>query len=449
MKTQKFITNMIGYITLIVLAIFILIGNIRNGIALSLLALLLIYLFVKKIKIKRFMLFLIIFSLVTKIVCIFIIKTEPVADFWIMYEAAEKMISGDYSFASSGYFLTWGYQLFHVFYEAFVLNIINSTYFLKILNCIYSTVITVMIYLITKKISNENAARISSLLYSIALYPLYFNTTIGNQQLGLMLMLIGIYIILFKENNIRNLIIAGIIIAISNLERSEGIVYILTIIIFFIIKNKNLKEICKKSIVILLTYFIVLKGSSFILTSTGFNDIGFSNTNIYWKFYSGFNYDSNGKYSGNDEGYFNLSKEKQKEVTIERISEINKWPKLFYEKIKINFLYGDLEETVNRRDINLPDEIKEAAVNYMKLINEIIIVIAFIGMFKNKKITPEIKFFEINLLIYFAVYLLIEVQIRYYFNPEVTIYILSSVGIERILNYINNRKVGMKYAQDK
>ena len=176
------------------------------------------------------MMFLILFSLVTKIVCVLILKTPILADYWIMYEASQNMINGDYSFVNKLYFLTWGYQLFHVFYEAFVLGFMNDILVLKILNCIYSTVITIMIYLITRKITSENTARIVSLLYSIAIYPLYLNSVLGNQQLALMLMLIGIYILLFKNNNIKNLIIVGILIALSNLERPEAIIYLLTIL---------------------------------------------------------------------------------------------------------------------------------------------------------------------------------------------------------------------------
>ena len=159
-----------------------------------------------------------------------------------MYEASQNMINKDFSFVNKLYFLTWGYQLFHVFYEAFVLGIFNDIIILKILNCIYSTVITIMVYLITKKISSENAARISSLLYSITLYPLYLNSVLGNQQLALMLMLIGVYILLFKQNNIKNLVIVGILIALSNLERPEGIVYIVTIIVYFIFSNEKLRK---------------------------------------------------------------------------------------------------------------------------------------------------------------------------------------------------------------
>lgn len=432
--------NIINYCLIFLLSLLILIGNIKNGIVLLLISIIVIYFFVKKVKIKNFMLFLIIFSIITKIVCILILKTPVLADYWIMYEAAQNMISNDYSFLNKPYFLTWGYQLFHVFYEAFVLGIFNDVIILKILNCIYSTVITIMIYLITKKISSENAARISSLLYSITLYPLYLNSVLGNQQLALMLMLIGVYVLLFKQNNIKNLIIVGILIALSNLERSEAIVYIATILIYLFISNKKFKDIVKKSAIILLTYFIIVKGSSFILIKSGFNDIGFENKNPYWKFITGFSYETNGKYNWNDENLSNTSDlENSKKEAVNRIKNVKKWPKLFYEKTKITWLYEGLEECFNAKNINISDELKQMIFSYIKLMNLMIILFVIIGLYKNK-LDNESKFFMINVIIYFFIYLLIEVQIRYYFNPQVSLFILSSIGIDKILKQIDKKE---------
>lgn len=434
------IGNIINYCLIFLLSLLILIGNIKTGIVLLLISIIVIYFFVKKVKLKNFMLFLIIFSIITKIVCILILKTPVLADYWIMYEAAQNMISNDYSFLNKPYFLTWGYQLFHVFYEAFVLGIFNNVIVLKILNCVYSTVITVMIYLIAKKISSENAARISSLLYSITIYPLYLNSVLGNQQLALMLMLIGVYILLFKQNNIKNLIIVGILIALSNLERSEAIVYIATILIYLFISNKKFKDIMKKSAIILFTYFIIVKGSSFILIKSGFNDIGFENKNPYWKFITGFSYETNGKYNWNDEYLSNTSNlENSKKEAVNRIKNVKKWPKLFYEKIKITWLYEDLEECFNAKNINISDELKQMIFSYIKLMNLMIILFVIIGLYKNK-LDNESKFFMINVIIYFFIYLLIEVQIRYYFNPQVSLFILSSIGIDKILKQIDKKE---------
>lgn len=438
---KNFIINCINIVGLVFIALLILLGNINNGVILSLVSLIFIYFFVKKVKIKRFMVFLILFSLITKIVCVLILKTPILADYWIMYEASQNMINGDYSFVNKLYFLTWGYQLFHVFYEAFVLGFINDILVLKILNCIYSTVITIMIYLITRKIASENTARIVSLLYSIAIYPLYLNSVLGNQQLALMLMLIGIYILLFMDNNIKNLIIVGILIALSNLERPEAIIYLLTILIYYIISNQKLKITIKNCFIIFITYFIITKGSSFLLIKSGVNDIGFENKNPYWKFVTGFSYDTNGIYNLDDVYYADVSNvDETKKEAINRISQVHKWPKLFYEKTKIIWLYNGLEECFNAKSINISDDLKQIIFNYIKIMNMVIIIFVLVGLYKNKNINHTTKFFLINILIYFAVYLIIEVHIRYYFNPQVSMFILSSIGIERVLNYIDNRK---------
>lgn len=438
---KNFIISCINIIGLFLIALLILLGNINNGVILSLVSLIFIYFFVKKVKIKRFMVFLILFSLVTKIVCVLILKTPILADYWIMYEASQNMINGDYSFVNKLYFLTWGYQLFHVFYEAFVLGFMNDILVLKILNCIYSTVITIMIYLITRKITSENTARIVSLLYSIAIYPLYLNSVLGNQQLALMLMLIGIYILLFKNNNIKNLIIVGILIALSNLERPEAIIYLLTILVYYIISNQKLKITIKNCFIIFITYFIITKGSSFFLIKSGINDIGFENKNPYWKFVTGFSYDTNGIYNLDDVYYADVSNvDDTKKEAINRISQVHKWPRLFYEKTKIIWLYNGLEECFNAKSINISDDLKQIIFNYIKIMNMVIIILVLVGLYKNKNINHTTKFFLINILIYFAVYLIIEVHIRYYFNPQVSMFILSSIGIERVQNYIDNRK---------
>ena len=89
------IGNIINYCLIFLLSLLILIGNIKNGIVLLSISIIAIYFFVKKVKIKNFMLFLIIFSITTKILCILILKTPILADYWIMYEAVQNMISND------------------------------------------------------------------------------------------------------------------------------------------------------------------------------------------------------------------------------------------------------------------------------------------------------------------------------------------------------------------
>ena len=73
--------------------------------------------------------------------------------------------------------------------------------------------------------------------------------------------------------------------------------------------------------------------------------------------------------------------------------------------------------------------------------NVTIILLAFLGIVKNHNRKKESFFFIINLLLFFFVYLLIEICARYYYYPQITIFILASLGIERINFFLKNRIV--------
>ena len=429
---------------LFILSILIVIHSIENGLLLAIFSILFIIFFVKKFKIKKFALFLILFSFIIKIIAVLILKTPMAADYQAMYDASLKAVNGDFSFVSDGYFLAYGYQLGNVFYQFIVLKIINNVVILKILNCVYSTVITFLIYKITQKFVKEDTARITSLIYSISLYPIYLNSILGNQQLSLMLFLIGIYILLTKKNSLLNAVVIGILFALGNLERPEGIIYITTLIIYNIITLKKIKPILKNTIPVLVTYILLTQMFSFVLVKTTSNKLGFRNADPYWKFLIGFNYEYNGK--NNVEDYdFTIDPNLEKQEIIKRVSDFKKIPGLFYNKIKIQWLYDDIDTSFNAvNSTQFKQSLLKFIIEYIIAINIIVIVFAFIGIIKNKKLHSSTYFFIFNLFIYFAVYLLIEVSARYYYNPQICVIILSSYGIERFISfselYINNFK---------
>lgn len=186
------LTKFFMIICLFVVGIMISMVTLENGLLLSVLSFLLAFLFTKKVKIKNFGLFLFLFSLLTRIVAVILVEIPIQSDYYIMYDAAISAINGDFTFGKSFYFSNWGYQLGHVFYQALMLKIFNNVMFLKILNCVYSSVIVLFVYLLLKKMVSENSAHVMSLIYSISLYPIYLNMTLSNQPLSLMLILIRI-----------------------------------------------------------------------------------------------------------------------------------------------------------------------------------------------------------------------------------------------------------------
>lgn len=428
------LNKLIYYFCIFILSLIALIFSLENGIFFTILSFIIMYVFVSKIKIKRYILFLSLFSFITKLITIIIVKTPMTADFVLMYDTAYHILKEGIHTNIHSYFNTWGYQLFHVFYEVIALSIFNSITFLKILNIIYSTISTIFMYLIVRKLTSEKAARITSLLYSTLLYPLYLNTVLGNQQLALMLALIAIYILLYKKNNYKNILLVGIFLALSHLERNEGIVYLITSVFYLFLTNDNLKKCIKNIFVLIITFSFIVQMSSFIVIKLNINDIGLKNDIPQWKFLLGFNTNTNGKYDGNDEVYLS-NKTLLKHEVLNRVTSYKKLPKLFYNKIKIQFLYDDIDNSTNTSMNNL--SFKNTIFNHVKYTNYFIILLAFIGVFKEKR--KESYFFIINFLIFFLCYMLIEICTRYYYNPEFTIFILSSLGINYIINEFDKK----------
>ena len=99
-----------------------------------------------------------------------------------MYQASNLLRVSDLSYTESSYFIKRGYQVGHVVYQAILLNICNSIFFLKIVNCLALSGTTVLIYLIVKDLLNEKVAKFTSLTYVFYLHPVLLTTVLTNQH---------------------------------------------------------------------------------------------------------------------------------------------------------------------------------------------------------------------------------------------------------------------------
>lgn len=412
-------------------------GTFSNGILLSIISFLFIYLFVNNVKIRKFGLFLFVFSLVIRITAVVFLKVPIIADYELMYNASLDFLEGNLEFTKTSYFTYFGYQMGNVLYQALVLKVFGNVFVLKILNCIYSSVICLLIYLLVKKFSSEKSARIVSLIYTISLYPIYLNSVLGNQQLSLMLILLGIYILFTRKKTILNLCLVGLLLFLGNLERPEGIIYIASIVIYLILSDKFNLSVFKNIFVILLVYFCLNGFASFLLIKSNINEVGFKNTNPVWKFVAGLNYDSKGKYNESDQNNYIHNQDLELKIVKDRLTDFKTLPLLFYEKIGVQWLYSDLNDAFNAKNSEqFSNGIVNIIVNYIKTMNFIIVLVVFLFQIKHKKTNIEL-FFVINFCIYFFAYLFIEVNARYYFNPQICIIILSAFGFDKILNHCN------------
>lgn len=399
-----------------------------------------IYFFIKKVKIKHFGIFIFLVALIVRIISVLVLKVDICDDFKTMYMASRDLINGNLSFLKNSYFVYFSYQLGHVVYQALLLKIINSVMFLKIINCIITSFTVLFIYLITRKIFSENISRFVTFSYLFYLYPLYLNSVLTNQLFPALLVLIVIYLLVSKKLNYKLIFICSLILAFSNVFRTESIVIIIGIILYIICKFK--KENIKRNSLLIVSlvgsYFIFTFIISFLFSISSINT-NLSNNSGLWKFYCGLNYETNGIYNVDDDNRFFNSNDKNK-LLIDRITNNSlKLPVLFLKKEVILWTQTNYDLRINNINGNL--------FNLLLLFNQgflnFILILFVISLYprKNSEMDDKLLLIKILIGVYYFVYMFIEISPRYAYILDIFIFLIIGLGIERIVSFIKKKNL--------
>lgn len=407
---------------------------------------------------RVFLIGLIVFALLFRIIWILYANTEPVSDFLLINKAANLIFEGKLSeLKGIEYFNVWVYQLGYSVFCSFVYFIFGSNIFVvKLFNVLFSTGTVVVIYFIAAKIFNDKAGRISSLLYAVYIQSIIFNSMLTNQVISAFFIYLGLLIIIYK-NKVGYYFLAGISMAIGHIMRPEGS-FALYIIVFGIIcnavfnfiKSKKLSledgrkigseciAIACKIAVIVLTFNVVLQIFSFSLKAFDITEYDFGNRNPYWKFVLGLNKDTVGGYSNEDAKIFSeypVGEEMyrvEKDMIRERTENKTDLIKLFCKKFKK--MWSSVDGSIGF--ITPGTSLKENIVSYLvgleKVQYTLVLLLSSLALFfiikgKNNGVYPYI----IMLLIYgtFAIYSLIEIQTRYRYFIMPSFFVLSGFGM--------------------
>lgn len=461
-KKNNLLSNLFIYLTIIIFSIISILFLAKNNILLFFIVFfILIYLCLKK-EIKHFGILLFVMSFLIRLIAVLFLDFPQVSDFKVLLDASEKFSHGDFSFQKQAYFSIWGYQTGFVIYQGLILKIFKNAFVLKILNVIYSSVITFLIYIFGKKISSEKSAKFVSMLYMIFPYQIYMNSIMANHHIATFLTYIGILFLLKKDKKIKDYVIAAILISFGNIMRPEGIIVVFSLILFevFKLRKEKIKDTLIKVFIFLIVYLLIGSLSSFVIQKTNINKVGLSNNDPLWKFVLGFNHEKCGYYDDNDT-YLLQNKEKELKVIKQRVfvSPI-KMTKLMSCKT-INFWLQSNIEAKNEMYMNKKINIMGETINFVDIVNAILkfnsylyiitFLMCIVGVIFNRKkiIESEAMFFVILMIVTFFVYLLIEIQPRYAYFIHVTIFILSTYGYDYMLNSINKilKKRGKKNAK--
>ena len=454
-KLDKFFMN----VSLIIPVFLSLVFLISNNILLGLVLIISTIFIIRKYKGKHFVLYLLLIATLVRVAGIIIFNVPQTSDFAVLLEAARKFNLGDYSFSKSGYFVMWPYQTGFVLYEALMLKIINSEVFLKILNISYEVGLTYFIYRTIKKLVGETPARITASLYAVFPFSIYAATVISNHHLSTLLSYISIYFLLKnnQDDKLVNYIIAGIFLGLSNVLRPEGIVVIFSYLLYRVLKLT--KKDFKKSKRIILTivrcsifvcfYSLVNMGISTYLVKSNINEDGLKNNNPLWKFVLGTNPNTCGRYDSNDEIYLG-DEEKELEVIKTRVNNPYKIGNLLVCKTNNFVLDGSLESSsgiyndkvISLMGLSISYKTLENLVSGVnKVIYGFMVIGLIIGGFLKKRdiLNSNLFYFYILFITNTIVYMLIEIQPRYTYFINVTVFILGSVGLKELLKLWDNR----------
>lgn len=405
----------------------------------------------KKFDLKHFPIILFATSLILRLAFNLFVETEPISDFKVLFDASQQLLKGDTSFNQTLYFSLWPYQLGFVVYQTLLLKIWNSLFFLKLINCICSSLICLLIYLISKKFVKEKSAQIISLVYSLSIFSISYTSVLSNQHMASLLVYFALYIILteriIKDNYIKY-IVAAILIAISNIIRPEAIITIFAIILYLILlmRKTNAKKTIIQISLLLIIYFSSLFLVDQVFINTGLSPNGLKNNAPHWKFVLGFNHETNGTYSDNDiyvleneEAGVELIKERIFVSPLKLLTLFKNKILIFWNRTSLSWSFTDSFISTHNRLIELLP-ILENHNSYIYYFMYILIIVGIYNCFKNKKYDNKILLILNQVFVTFGVFLLIEVQPRYSYYVQISVIILASLGLDYLLKFLNKNK---------
>lgn len=412
-------------------------------------------LFITKFDKMNFTAKLFLSALVIRVVAAAAIRTPPQSDFALLLDASQKLNDGDMSFLDMVYFQKWDYQMGFVFFQSTLLKIWNNVDFLKIINCLFSAGNTLLIYLIAKEFVSQKSAKIVSVLYCFLPFSVFYVTILSNQFSASFFSYLGLYIVISKGkmNAYLKYFIASILLVISNVLRPESIIPLISILLYLIlsIRKDNYKNRLLCLFVLVSSYFLLKLIVGQLFAIAGIAPFGLSNNDPLWKFVLGFDHRSGGTYY--ETGNFYATNEEALSLIQDRVLTYpHRLLYLFTNKINAfwsgsatSWVFGPLLESGTYiLGVNFPiNSLAEFAKDYSSHITLAMYVFLLIGLaayIKKGNYSNKVLIVMSQVFVTFGVYLLIEVQARYIYHVQLSVFILAALGIDFIINLFKDSK---------
>lgn len=381
------------------------------------------------------------------------LKSQPVQDFDTMYRAAVQLARGDHGYLQDAYFFNWAYQSAFVAYEALVIKLFGESLLpLQLLNALWMAGTAVLVYRIATRVAGEKAAVAVGVLYALYPAPLFLSGVLTNQHLSVFLLYAGIWLLLGgKELTWLRGIGAGALIALGNAIRPIGIIPLLACVIWLVLRamsGRSWKTLLH-GVTTGISYFLCGILLSALIVGSGINPNGLSNNQPMWKFVVGLNQESDGRWNRADYERFIVPSatdpegmdEAMRQEVAQRLSvgpgklaglALRKSVAMWAGYEDLYWGFGHLE----------PDGEAILGVNWNSLqlllahiekgIYLLAVALAFAGILYRLTRREQSGEYLVPVLLvcgYYAVHLIVEVQVRYRYFLMPCIFILAAMAL--------------------
>ena len=281
-----------------------------------------------------------------RIAYIFIVPTQPVSDFSLLYGAAQSAAAGDMSWAdvTEGYFSWWQYQIPFVLYEAAILRVAPSVAALKMMNVIWSVGSVYLVWRIVSRFMPGRCALTAALFMAVYPAQIMYASVLTNQHISLFFVLLAVAV-LTETASPWGCALAGAMLAVGDLMRPEGTIVLAAVFccaLCAVIGQPRRKRALSLLITLAafaLAYFAVKWAAGAVLGAMGLAPHGIGNSVPEWKLVVGLDRENGGTVSDKYIYILNLTdpaarRAAGRDVIAQHLAQHGGWAAFFLAKLR-------------------------------------------------------------------------------------------------------------------
>lgn len=403
----------------------------------------------RRVTVPHFTFWLLFGGILLRLAVVLTLEPPVISDFGLLYQASQSLLAGDTSFQQQPYFFLWAYQSVFVAWQAMWLALWNDPLMLKLVNIMLSAGTVCLLYRLSRAFVRESAAQAAALLLTAFPFALTLPTVLTNQIASAFFLTLGVWLLAGRECTrlgFWRFPLAGLALQAGNLLRSEGVIVVVAALAWAVFaalrEPKTAKRIACGMAALLVCYGALGAGADAAVRASGLNANGTANGYPGWKFVTGLNFETAGGYSTDDwkqlaatfdeNGPTEQTKAVQEKLIAARLSAgpkalllhaVHKC-KLLWCNDALNWAFGHLE---------LRGWLALAYDNILQMDRLLFygaLLLAAFGLCRPKRLQAAACLPLFVAFAAFCAFLLIEVQPRYAYLPQLFLFCGAALGLD-------------------